>query len=387
MKKFTISHKLFDFLKESNFFSDAIGVLPLDSTRVTEGKLGSKFLYKINPGFYLTYFRATKFIDSQYLSHIPINKSACAYVKGKSYLDFLEPHRNNYFFIRLDLKSFFYSITTELVKSTVLEYFSDQKISDSCNQTHANALLKIISYKVPKSSENTNYVDKEVFPIGFPLSPIISNIAFRRTDILIERFCDQHDITYTRYADDMLFSARGGMVGVFERLMNGTASKVEDNYLHSDDFIKQISILLSVDGFKLNPLKTIKAINTLSINGYTISGVNFSDLQGHIRVSNKKTKIIEKLLYELKLNKDDRSVFKKCFRSEVPKSKSVGLSHGFDAQYCKDQINNKLIGYKSFLVSLLVFDEKLSCVTQSAKEKYAKIINSINKALNKRMLS
>lgn len=38
--------------------------------------------------------RITKFI----LSQIPINSSACGFVQGKSYFDFLNPHVKGYFF-------------------------------------------------------------------------------------------------------------------------------------------------------------------------------------------------------------------------------------------------------------------------------------------------
>jgi hypothetical protein len=385
LKKFTLPQKVFDLLKESNFFSDINGVPEFDSTKVAESKVGSKFFYSIKAEFHSTYSTIAKLIGSQYLSRIPINKSACAYVKGKSYLDFLEPHRHNYFFLRLDLKSFFYSIDPKIVQATVLEYFSNHPISDNCNQTHASAVLNLISYKLPKNSENFVFKGRNVIPIGFPLSPAISNIVFRKTDILIERFCDKHNISYTRYADDMLFSVRGELVNAFERLVDRSKSKFVANYLHSDDFVKQIAILLSVDGFKLNPSKTLKAIDTFSINGYTISGVNFSDLRGHIRISNKKTKIIEKLVHEIKQKQDDRVVFKKCFSAEVPKAKSAGLSGNFEKKFCTDQINNKLIGYRSYLISLILFDDKFSCITPSAKHKYSKIIDLINITLNRRI--
>lgn len=385
MKKFTISPNLVDLIRDYRFFSEKNGVLALDKNAVSETKSGSKFFYSLNSDFRSLYTKIAKIIGNQYLSRIPINKSACAYVADKSYLDFLEPHRNNYFFLRLDLKSFFSSISEELVRSSILEYFSKSPLFEGCEQSHADAIFHIISYKTPKDALNIKYADKFIIPMGFPLSPNISNIVFRKTDILIERFCDRNDITYTRYADDMLFSARGVVNDELHRILHSSSKKFEKNYLHSEDFEKQISILLGIDGFNLNNSKTIRATDTISLNGYTISGVNFADVRGDIRISNKKTKIIEKLIHEINKGIDDTAVFNKCFSFEFPKPRYRSGFANFELAFCRDQINNKLLGYKSYLVSLFIFDKKFHCITSSAKLKYSKIIQDIDLILKKRI--
>jgi RNA-directed DNA polymerase len=43
---------------------------------------------------------------------------------------------------------------------------------------------------------------------GFPTSPIIANIVMRGFDETMIRFCMEHGITYTRYADDLSFSSK-----------------------------------------------------------------------------------------------------------------------------------------------------------------------------------
>lgn len=46
-------------------------------------------------------------------------------------------------------------------------------------------------------------------PQGSPASPVISNIAFRYTDDVLLDLAAGSDISYTRYADDLVFSGSG----------------------------------------------------------------------------------------------------------------------------------------------------------------------------------
>ena len=45
-------------------------------------------------------------------------------------------------------------------------------------------------------------------PIGAPSSPVLSNLVLENMDSRISNFCYDRGFTYTRYADDMIFSCR-----------------------------------------------------------------------------------------------------------------------------------------------------------------------------------
>lgn len=106
------------------------------------------------------------------------------------------PHRktgkSDRYYLRIDIDSFFDSITTKLLNETLSYYF---KTTDEVSNS---TLLK-------------NTVDlitlNDALPQGAVTSPVVSNIVFRQLDLRIKRYCDKLNITYTRYADDMLFSS------------------------------------------------------------------------------------------------------------------------------------------------------------------------------------
>ncbi|MBW8079501.1 MAG: hypothetical protein GJU76_15815, partial [Gallionella sp.] len=48
-------------------------------------------------------------------------------------------------------------------------------------------------------------------PQGSPASPVLSNVVFAPTDSSLSAFCLERNISYTRYADDLVFSGQGEM--------------------------------------------------------------------------------------------------------------------------------------------------------------------------------
>ena len=61
-------------------------------------------------------------------------------------------------------------------------------------------------------------VKNDALPQGSPTSPALSNIVMRRFDDQIGRWCNQRQITYTRYCDDMTFSSDRPLYGVYQKV-------------------------------------------------------------------------------------------------------------------------------------------------------------------------
>jgi RNA-directed DNA polymerase len=339
---------------------------PIPSVAIEEFKIRKKYLYRFKVES--DYKEVQKSLLSNYLNEIPLNNSAIAFRKNKSYLNFLEPHKNSFYFVRLDITNFFHSISKNLIIDRFSDDFDDVYLDDNDKQKLIDGFINLISYQIPLESDNKKFCEEVVLPIGFKTSPVISNIVFRKIDILIQNYCTSHQITYTRYADDMLFSS----------------SKVS-KFVHSETFYSEIKYLVGVDKFKLNERKTIKSSHTISLNGYIVEANEVGDKAGTIRISNKKTKIIEQLIYELKNEKTQQEIMTKLFDFRVSSKyfRFMPPKPEFIEKYCKDQLFGKIVGYRSYLISVIQFDKKFSCVDKKALEKYSTLIDKLNKYIDK----
>lgn len=339
---------------------------PHKLTEIKHSKIGNKSIFKLTPS-------KSQYLDrlnSRFFSHIQINNAAVAYVKKKSYLDMFEPHRNNTNFLRLDIKSFFHSIDRKTLEKTLSPYVADEYFyykDHKEKQTLLDALLNLISLKVSTEHNDKSLHNKEILPIGFKSSPIISNIVFRRFDIIIQEFCARNDISYTRYADDMLFS-----------------SPSHSKFLHSDKFLSEISYTLSLGGFKLNHSKTIKDKNMISINGYVIeSGGSFN--AGSIRISEKKTKKIYKLIYMVENNTSPKIIANRLFniRDRNISYKYEKGKKKFKEKFYKTQVLNRLTGYRAYIISLLKHNENYHSMKNENIKEYKEIVKKLEKHIYK----
>jgi len=368
------------FIIDYDGYSEVTGVLPVTSDLISEFKIGKKFVYRIREDSSLVALHDR--LLKNFLNLVPLNKSATAFLPNKSYLNFIEPHRDNYDFMRLDLKNFFHSIDEKLLKNAFSSYFKYENINSVKQQKVIESFINAVSYQVPENSQNKTYVNKIILPIGFKTSPVISNIIFRKIDFLIEDYCSKNNITYTRYADDMLFSSRGHIAEFdpFSAFFKYKHITRKNSFLHSSTFFNEIKFLVKLDGFKINDKKTIRSRHTISLKGYTVEGTNFSDKKGSIRISNKKTYIIEKMIFEIKKGTSHTCIMKKLFNFKMSQKhfKYLPPKTEFADKYCKDQLLNKLLGYRSYLISMIKFNSSFNCFNQASINKYTALIKSMN---------
>ena len=304
--------------------------------------------------------RITKFV----LDKTPINSSACGFVSGRSYYDFLRPHIVGYYFLRLDIKKFFHSIPVNEVKKLLSQYFNDNK--NGAKYSPLDIAYMSVTHKVSSGCNAEEIKGKEILPMGFSSSPVISNIIFRRVDILIQKLCEEKGITYTRYADDMLFSSQ------------------KSRYLHSEQFERDISIFISILSLKLKRKKRKATENTISLNGYVIQNEKikkgFFNLYkeepvGKIRLSDKKLKVLKKLAMLLRKQRDPVFIMENLFLlSKAKYRKRYGYSLKFYSNFADDQLQNKIKGYRSYLVSLIKYDHLYGCVSADCIDKIKELV-------------
>jgi RNA-directed DNA polymerase len=138
---------------------------------------------------------------------LPIHQCATAYRSGKSIKDNAFVHRKNPYLLRLDLENFFNSLDTNLFWNIWEKHFTSSPISfDDKRQ-----IEQLLFWRPSRKKSG-----KLILSVGAPTSPYISNFCFVFFDEMLEKICLEREITYTRYADDLIFSTnqRGNLFNI-----------------------------------------------------------------------------------------------------------------------------------------------------------------------------
>jgi len=152
-------------------------------------------------------------IKNKILSTIPLPENIHGGVKGKNNITNAKVHQGNKYQFTTDLQNFYPSINCKQVYKMFL--------SLEYSNHFAHWLTKLTTWK-------------NELPQGTPTSTHIANLVFLESDYLLIPFCENHNITYTRYVDDLTFSSQ------------------KDFKL----FLPELLQIINNGGFKLNYRKT-----------------------------------------------------------------------------------------------------------------------------------
>ena len=125
-------------------------------------------------------------------SNLPIHNAATAYRAGKSIKSHAIEHARNSYLLKLDFKDFFPSIDADAIKYRL-----------RLDKNYSEAELWILCQILCRRDRVTNRLQ---LSIGAPSSPFLSNYIMWEFDCMIQSYCDELGVTYTRYADDLAFS-------------------------------------------------------------------------------------------------------------------------------------------------------------------------------------
>jgi hypothetical protein len=149
------------------------------------------------------------------------HNAAFAYVKNRSIKNALEVHQanNSRWFLKLDIKNFFGSITTDLIEERLREVYPYAHMSDYTFRCFMYVLTKL------------GTIDDRL-PQGTPISPHLSNLIMVQADYATQRILKQTDESqyypYTRYADDIIISGRRDFE--WRKIQNNLAAYYNDHY-------------------------------------------------------------------------------------------------------------------------------------------------------------
>ena len=234
--------------------------------------------------------------------------------QGESYRSFLAEHIGSKFFLRIDISSFFPSITETQIKSELTRLLA-------CNSSEDKEKLLDLICGITTLNGS--------LPQGACTSPSISNLVMARIDQRITKYCQVFDVRYTRYADDLLFSSNTLDFG------------------KKKWFFKKIKYILSSQNLKLNYSKIKFGQDELVLNGYVISnnGIclsrnRLSDVRHVISFANKNHILIEKFGSEKFLQEVNKLSLRHRNLTEYP----------FKTLF---QFVQYMCGYRAFLISLV----------------------------------
>lgn len=142
-----------------------------------------------------------KFLIESQLSYkkYKFKNTSQAYQKDKSIFTNAQIHRNKKYVLHLDISNFFDEITFKRING-LLQHNSNFML----NYNVSTIITKLCCYNGHLTQ-------------GSPVSPIISNLLGERIDALLIKVAKKYHFTYTRYADDLVFSTNDTYI-INERL-------------------------------------------------------------------------------------------------------------------------------------------------------------------------
>ncbi|WP_437768507.1 reverse transcriptase family protein [Sorangium sp. So ce281] len=177
---------------------------------------------------------AQAWVLREILEKLPVEEPAHGFVKGRSTVTNARPHTRRDVVVNLDLSDFFPTITFPRVRGVF------HRLGYSPAVATLLALLCTEPPRRPVEYDGQRYwvaVGDRALPQGACTSPAISNQVARKLDRRLAGMCARAGFTYTRYADDLTFSAPPGKRGDIAMLLARVRHIVEE------------------EGFAINPAK------------------------------------------------------------------------------------------------------------------------------------
>ena len=160
----------------------------------------------------------------------PPHDAAHGFVPGRGVVTNAAKHIGKGYVWNIDLKDFFPSINKRRIRAYLLGTPYDLGSSEERKKL-ANVIAALCT--TPSADD----IEELVLPQGAPTSPIITNIVCARLDRRLEHWAKRNNATYTRYADDITFSANHHI------------------FAKKGAFVLRVREIIVADGFTINKKK------------------------------------------------------------------------------------------------------------------------------------
>lgn len=179
--------------------------------------------------------QAQHWLLNNILDKVPVHDAAHGFRRDRSIVSNAQPHVGADVVINFDLKDFFPSISYKRVKGLFHSFGYSEAAATIFALLSTEAELETVEL-----DGKTYYValGERHLPQGSPASPALTNILCRRLDKRLTATATELGFTYTRYADDLTFSASG------------------DNLHYICNLLRRTESVVNHEGFTINEEKT-----------------------------------------------------------------------------------------------------------------------------------
>lgn len=263
--------------------------------------------------------------------------SAWAYIKHRDIVQAMRTHTNNNsrWYLKIDLKNFFGSCDKDFILKQLIELYPFKLLIEREKTYNSTTTLDILNDLIHTACLNN------VLPQGSPLSPLLSNLVMIEFDYKINRLLYnlskenklfKQKYIYTRYADDIIISAR--------------------NKFEYNNIIDALNEL-----FKDTPLN----INTEKIRFGSTAGRNWNlgvmcNKDNKITVGHKRKQLIKSTIHNYIVDKQNNIKWPKVdlqyllgqlsWLRNVEREYYIGLMSYFKNKYNKDIWHNIITDIK-----------------------------------------
>jgi RNA-directed DNA polymerase len=150
------------------------------------------------------------------LVHIPPHEAAHGFRAGRSVASFVAPHVGRTIVLKMDLRDFFVSITSARVMAIYLTAGYPESVARLLTGLSTNTVPLVVWNQVgalasdPARSamgwQARRLYRQPHLPQGAATSPALANLAAHRLDVRLAGLGRAAQASYTRYADDLVFS-------------------------------------------------------------------------------------------------------------------------------------------------------------------------------------
>jgi hypothetical protein len=149
-----------------------------------------------------------RFLLENIVQAIPPHQAAHGFRTGRSIKSFTAPHTGKKVVLKLDLRNFFPSLSASRVIAIFLTAGYPEPVAELLTALCTNSTPGFVIENAP--CEETFYpralYRQPHLPQGAPTSPALANLCAFRLDCRLAGLAEAAGGTYTRYADDLLFS-------------------------------------------------------------------------------------------------------------------------------------------------------------------------------------